>query len=395
MRPEAAFPYVFAAEGAQHPPKKPPHSTPRRSIRHAQRRHEKNIRHAQRLPSQRKRSKHKPEAEIEIAAVSPITGKRIAGVGRAILATLNVAGIQDVIHIEKKHKPQLADVARPADTGIQQMIGRDTVRVLTVIGISAGHRIEISPETVIPGPVRVNVEAGRKSKTQRSAKLSLRRIPDVEPVRIDIHSPHRLKRRRVIDSRGNIILPAPVTDRSESVDTDKLLIRPPQIRLETVMESVKALHHILDRVLLDSAVGRRKQTLVLPKRRISGYLRAETASCQTVTQLGKTIAFIAYIPGNLIVAVGKEDAGIRDARIVGRIRIYLRKAPQTVENAALDAAACTRGPVAPLLSLGIIVQVPAAQSRGAEGGAEGEDQLPLATGLVMRKRVCGEIWGKI
>ena len=27
MRPEAAFPYVFAAEGAQHPPKKPPRST--------------------------------------------------------------------------------------------------------------------------------------------------------------------------------------------------------------------------------------------------------------------------------------------------------------------------------------------------------------------------------
>ena len=26
MRPEAAFPYVFAAEGAQHPPKKPPRS---------------------------------------------------------------------------------------------------------------------------------------------------------------------------------------------------------------------------------------------------------------------------------------------------------------------------------------------------------------------------------
>ena len=33
MRPEAAFPYVFAAEGAQHPPKKPPRST----SRHAQR----------------------------------------------------------------------------------------------------------------------------------------------------------------------------------------------------------------------------------------------------------------------------------------------------------------------------------------------------------------------
>ena len=30
MRPEAAFPYVFAAEGAQHPPKKPPRSTTRR-----------------------------------------------------------------------------------------------------------------------------------------------------------------------------------------------------------------------------------------------------------------------------------------------------------------------------------------------------------------------------
>ena len=28
MRPEAAFPYVLAAEGAQHPPKKPPRSTP-------------------------------------------------------------------------------------------------------------------------------------------------------------------------------------------------------------------------------------------------------------------------------------------------------------------------------------------------------------------------------
>ena len=31
MRPEAAFPYVSAAEGAQHPPKKPPRSTPCRS----------------------------------------------------------------------------------------------------------------------------------------------------------------------------------------------------------------------------------------------------------------------------------------------------------------------------------------------------------------------------
>ena len=28
MRPEAAFPYVSAAEGAQHPPKKPPRSAP-------------------------------------------------------------------------------------------------------------------------------------------------------------------------------------------------------------------------------------------------------------------------------------------------------------------------------------------------------------------------------
>ena len=27
MRPEAAFPYVFAAEGAQHPPKRPLRST--------------------------------------------------------------------------------------------------------------------------------------------------------------------------------------------------------------------------------------------------------------------------------------------------------------------------------------------------------------------------------
>ena len=27
MRPEAAFPYVFAAEGAQHPPIKPPRSS--------------------------------------------------------------------------------------------------------------------------------------------------------------------------------------------------------------------------------------------------------------------------------------------------------------------------------------------------------------------------------
>ena len=48
MRPEAAFPYVFAAEGAQHPPNKPPRSTvsrngcrqnkpPRQTSRHAQR----------------------------------------------------------------------------------------------------------------------------------------------------------------------------------------------------------------------------------------------------------------------------------------------------------------------------------------------------------------------
>ena len=36
MRPEAAFPYVFAAEGAQHPPIKPPRSMPPpRSTRHA------------------------------------------------------------------------------------------------------------------------------------------------------------------------------------------------------------------------------------------------------------------------------------------------------------------------------------------------------------------------
>ena len=37
MRPEAAFPYVFAAEGAQHPPNKPPRSTLRQTSCHAQR----------------------------------------------------------------------------------------------------------------------------------------------------------------------------------------------------------------------------------------------------------------------------------------------------------------------------------------------------------------------
>ena len=40
MRPEAAFPYVTAAEGAQHPPKKPPRSKPCRSEKN--RRYEKN-----------------------------------------------------------------------------------------------------------------------------------------------------------------------------------------------------------------------------------------------------------------------------------------------------------------------------------------------------------------
>ena len=40
MRPEAAFPYVFAAEGAQHPPigrhaqRSPPNTLPQRNIRH-------------------------------------------------------------------------------------------------------------------------------------------------------------------------------------------------------------------------------------------------------------------------------------------------------------------------------------------------------------------------
>ena len=35
MRPEAAFPYVFAAEGAQHPPKAATLNGPRRITRHA------------------------------------------------------------------------------------------------------------------------------------------------------------------------------------------------------------------------------------------------------------------------------------------------------------------------------------------------------------------------
>ena len=56
MRPEAAFPYVFAAEGAQHPPKKPPRSTP---CRHEIiRRHEKNRRHAQQTAPQTTTARH-------------------------------------------------------------------------------------------------------------------------------------------------------------------------------------------------------------------------------------------------------------------------------------------------------------------------------------------------
>ena len=51
MRLEAAFPYVFAAEGAQHPPKKPPRSTaltaapaqkpPRSTVRRNENKHKK------------------------------------------------------------------------------------------------------------------------------------------------------------------------------------------------------------------------------------------------------------------------------------------------------------------------------------------------------------------
>ena len=81
MRPEAAFPYVSAAEGAQHPPKKPPRSTPCRSEKNRRikknsrneiiRRIKKNSRHE----IIRRHEKTRPDAAFIIRGTR--TGKNI------------------------------------------------------------------------------------------------------------------------------------------------------------------------------------------------------------------------------------------------------------------------------------------------------------------------------
>ena len=68
MRPEAAFPYVFAAEGAQHPLIKPPRST----SCHAQRPAALNV-----LPRSTSCHAQRPAATKRTAATPAITKKRM------------------------------------------------------------------------------------------------------------------------------------------------------------------------------------------------------------------------------------------------------------------------------------------------------------------------------
>ena len=81
MRPEAAFPYVSAAEGAQHPPKKPPRSTPCRSEKNRRsekdRRHEiiRRIKKNRRSENNRRHEKTRPDAAFIIRGTR--TGKNI------------------------------------------------------------------------------------------------------------------------------------------------------------------------------------------------------------------------------------------------------------------------------------------------------------------------------
>ena len=118
----------------------------------------------------------------------------------------------------------------------------------------------------------------------------------METVRIHIHIAHGLEGGRVIYCGRHVVLPAPVSDRSEGVESEEPFMRPPQICLEAVMEGVKPLDHILYRVLLNGAVGRGKEGLVLPQGRISGNFGAECVAGKPVSDFSEGVALVADVP---------------------------------------------------------------------------------------------------
>ena len=118
----------------------------------------------------------------------------------------------------------------------------------------------------------------------------------METVRIHIHIAHGLEGGRVIYCGRHVVLPAPVSDRSEGVESEEPFRRPPQIRLEAIVEGVKPLDHILYRVLLNGAVGRGKEGLVFPQGRISGNFGAECVAGKPVSDFSEGVALVADVP---------------------------------------------------------------------------------------------------
>ena len=118
----------------------------------------------------------------------------------------------------------------------------------------------------------------------------------METVRIHIDIANGLECGRVIYGCRHVVLPAPVSDRSEGVKSEKPFRRPPQICLQAVMEGVKSLDHVFYRVLLDSAVGRGKEGLVLPQGRISGNFSAECIAGKPVSDFSEGVALVADVP---------------------------------------------------------------------------------------------------
>ena len=202
------------------------------------------------------------------------------------------------------------------------MIRRDTVCRSAIFCRSACHRIELSIHAVIEIPVHINRKTCRDVEMYRRADLSLRSASNRKSIRINAYRTYLIIRVIIIYHRLNIVLPAPVSDRSIGRKPYPVCWGIERICLCAIMKGIQSCDHIFcSPYCICLLVWIRHHGLVLPICRITGHFQATTIPDEAVSQFAENILFIAHILGNLIGAGREPHARIRQTAVPASIGI--------------------------------------------------------------------------
>ena len=253
------------------------------------------------------------DADAHGAGCAGIAAEGVEVVVSAVDSALEIQRIGEVTPGGKQVDVHIVgDMPRPADGGIEQMIGGQAIGIGAIVG-SAARRLEIGIHAGVHLPRSVDVEAGRQAHVGLRAELALRSIAHMKPVATYGELVERVAVIRIVDDGTARVAPFPRSGHGISREFKprrNLLI---YVQFNTKMQGIEPFYLIFLGSLIGTLGNAHGERLVAPRSHITRQFQAAALPFGTPSGFSHQVLFVGDVVGDAQVARRQINPCVRQS----------------------------------------------------------------------------------